>query len=283
METPVIYFYAGRPQTVSVDVRFPAGSFTEWYPKGQDSPGRLVWPSVEILPGEDLTLPSGSEDNHYYAARATDAAPIRVGKEREKLIFYRGAGNLDVSVRPRFTSDGKIEVRNGGPETVAAALVFENRGGKVGYRAVRNLSGAAVVDAPELTSDVSAVRTELAVELVKAGLYPKEARAMLETWRDSWFEEGMRVIYLVPRAMVDAALPLVIAPMSSRMERVFVARVEMVSPAMAAEIETAVKNGDRSVVVKYGRFLQAFWSSLHGEQAYLPPVLAVTGTGGCAN
>src|SRR5262245_10724332 len=32
-ETPVIYFYTDRPQQVAVDVRFPQGIWTQWYPQ----------------------------------------------------------------------------------------------------------------------------------------------------------------------------------------------------------------------------------------------------------
>src|SRR5688500_12676147 len=32
-ETPVIYFYAKRPQQVSVRVDFPGGIWTQWYPQ----------------------------------------------------------------------------------------------------------------------------------------------------------------------------------------------------------------------------------------------------------
>jgi hypothetical protein len=284
METPVIYFYSARPATLSVRADFPRGWFTEWYPEARnDSPSQIEWKSVQVLPGEDPTLRMGGEGNHYYAARATDAAPLRVGKEQEKLIFYRGIGDLDVPIRPKFTEQGQIELRNTADEAVETAIVFENRGGRVGYRTMRDLRGAAVVDPPELTSEVAQLREQLTRELVEAGLYPKEARAMVETWRDSWFEEGMRVIYLVPRARVDAVLPLTISPPASEMARVFVGRVEMMSPDMAAEIETAVRNLDRSVVGKYGRFLQAFWTNLHGENAHLPPGMSVVGRGGCAN
>src|SRR5438477_4812657 len=42
METPVLYFYAQRPMTLSVHVDFPKGWITEWYPKadkvGKESP-----------------------------------------------------------------------------------------------------------------------------------------------------------------------------------------------------------------------------------------------------
>src|SRR4051812_32269360 len=32
METPVLYFYAARETTVNVNVRFPKGAITEWFP-----------------------------------------------------------------------------------------------------------------------------------------------------------------------------------------------------------------------------------------------------------
>jgi len=35
---------------------------------------------------------------------------------------------------------------------------------------------------------------------------------MVETWRDSWFEEGSRLIYILPSPAVDAILPLQIEP-----------------------------------------------------------------------
>ena len=35
---------------------------------------------------------------------------------------------------------------------------------------------------------------------------------MVETWRDSWFEDGARLFYLLPRSAVDVVLPLQIDP-----------------------------------------------------------------------
>jgi hypothetical protein len=283
METPVVYFYSARKTTLSVNVQFRHGLLTEWYPNAlNDGRSQLEWKSVQVLPGEDPTLPAGGEGNHYYAARATDAAPLRVGKEAEKLLFYRGVGDMDVPVRPRFTADGKIEVRNTSAETVPSAIVFENREGKMGHRVLRDLHGTATLDVPSLDGSLTAVREQLAAELERAGLYPKEARAMLETWRDSWFEPGLRVMYIVPRAAVDAELPLTIRPAASDVARVFVGRVEMLSPAMAADVEKIVTTHDRTAAPKYGRFLEAFWQSLHGEGNYLPPGLAPVGAGGCA-
>jgi hypothetical protein len=209
----------------------------------------LDWKAVEVLPGEDLSLPGGETDNHYYSARRTDAAPLRVGKEQEKLLFYRGVGDLNIPVRPRFVGN-KIEIQPAGQSSVAGVVLFENRAGKVGYRVIGELKDSVQIDPPELTGNIAAMRHELADALVTAGLYPKEAQAMLDTWRDSWFEEGMRVMYIVPRAIVDAELPLTIAPQPAETARVFVGRIEMLSPS----IEQEIANGAR----QYGRFLDAF-------------------------
>ncbi len=54
---------------------------------------------------------------------------------------------------------------------------------------------------------------------------------MVETWRKTWFREsGDRILTLVPRKVTDAMLPLKITPAPEKTERVFVARIEMVSP-----------------------------------------------------
>jgi len=44
--------------------------------------------------------------------------------------------------------------------------------------------------------------------LIAAGLYEKEARAMVKTWESAWFgEEGDRLLYLEPRTRADELLP----------------------------------------------------------------------------
>jgi hypothetical protein len=48
--------------------------------------------------------------------------------------------------------------------------------------------------------------------LVARGLYVDEARAMIATWRNSWFEEGSRLLYILPAQAVSAVLPLSVSP-----------------------------------------------------------------------
>jgi hypothetical protein len=79
------------------------------------------------------------------------------------------------------------------------------------------------------------VESELAAAwksaLADDGLTTAEASAMVETWRRTWFrEEGDRVLTLLPRATIDQMLTLKITPRPEKTERVFVGRIEMVSP-----------------------------------------------------
>jgi len=67
---------------------------------------------------------------------------------------------------------------------------------------------------------------------LKQGLYPKEAAAMIKTWNDSWFEEGLRLFYFVPRAAADAILPITLDPKPEELVRVFVGRAEILTPEM---------------------------------------------------
>src|SRR6266853_2285877 len=63
METPVLYFYAQQPATLSIHVDFPQGLITEWYPNPLPAPpqrqtvraaGNIEWKQVQVIPGTDL-------------------------------------------------------------------------------------------------------------------------------------------------------------------------------------------------------------------------------------
>jgi len=281
METPVLYFYAARPTTLSVQVSFPEGWITEWYPKaavtaGKPSDhgaiseynnGKIAWNSVEVLPGANLEFPTASGDSHYFYARNTDSAPLRVGDQQEKLLFYRGIGSFQVPVRPKFSSDGKLEIRNAGPDPIPLAIVFENRAGKIGYRVLHGIANTVTVDPPEMTGDFQQLRQDLAGELAGFGLYKKEAEAMVETWRDSWFEYGTRVLYVYPRNQVDALLPLSIDPKPAATGRVFVGRVEVLSTWTQQTIQTAIVAQDAETLTKFGRFLNPFLDQIRRTDA----------------
>lgn len=266
METPVLYFYSSQAAKVSVDVNFPVGAMTEWYPKASTADvGRLVWDSVELTPGENPQLPTSRGASRYFAARNTDSTPLRINGQAEKMIFYRGVGGFAIPLRPKFTADGKVEIRTVSQDVIPLAILFENRGGKLGYRIESNSNGPATIDPPELTGDVAGIRAVIANALVeRGGLYPPEAQAMMDTWQDSWFEEGTRVIYILPQRPVDAVLPLTIKPAPAELTRAFVGRIELLSPEMKQDVEAAANAGDSVALKKYGRFLLAFARQVPG-------------------
>jgi hypothetical protein len=258
METPVVYFYAPAKQTVRVRVDFPHGIISEWYPRAKQSAlGALDWTQVALVPGMPERFPTeAGNDSHYYAARKTDAVPVRVGDQQEKFLFYRGIASFDVPVSATVARDGSIAVRNSGVRPIQTFIFFERRGARLGYRIVSSGGGNVTIARPPLTGRVEHMREDLRRLLVAQGLYPREAAAMVETWRDSWFEEGARVFYVLPQVAVDAILPLQIEPQPASVARVFVGRMEVVTPEIKAEVARALRENNRAVLRKYGRFLE---------------------------
>jgi hypothetical protein len=266
METPVDYFYTEAPTTISVHVDFPQGHISEWYPKAINPAGygSIDWKDLKILPGVDPALPATKGASRYFAARATDSAPLQAGDENEKFLFYRGMANFEVPLRPVIEGNG-VRLQNSGAERIPLAILFENQKGRMGYRIARDLKDSAQLYAPDLNASFETLRRDLIAALEQVGLYPKEAAAMVETWRDSWFEEGMRMIYLMPRATVDKVLPLRMTPAPKETERVFVGRVELLSPWTDRAIRAAMETGDTKTLAKFERFLPPFLARIRAK------------------
>jgi len=275
METPILYFYATHPATVSVHVSFAQGLLTEWYPHAvssltprqlsepildlRSSKGEPSWNSVSVDPNDTQNLPKENGASRYYAARETSASSLsvnsRAGRQHEKFLFYRGVSSFAVPVSALPMNGGRILVSNLTQTTIPQAILFERRGDRIGYRVLGPVRNSSIVESPELTSDITSLSIELEKILVAQGLYADEAHAMLQTWNDSWFEEGARLFHIVPRAFVDSILPLTINPVPAKTTRVFVGRIEIVTPATEHAVETAFASGDHATLAKYGRFL----------------------------
>jgi hypothetical protein len=255
METPVIYFYSPREVTARVKVQFPRGVITEWYPNGDKLTGSISWSDIKVQPGSTPDFPVEKRPSRYYAARGTDAAPITSAGQHEKFLFYRGVGRFAVPLSARLSGDGKIVVENRGSDAVPSVILFENRGGRLGYRNAGAVQDVVTLGPPSLDSSIFQLRHDLETALVAQGLFPKEAQAMVETWRDSWFEEGSRLIYIVPGRAVDAILPLQVEPTPSQTARVFVGRIELITSETKRAVEEAIAKKDWSTIGRYSRFL----------------------------
>jgi hypothetical protein len=276
-----------------VHVAFSRGLITEWYPHAgrvnsmvsarwptaahsEDTPvagrnliamslyqkrenGNISWDSVHLVPGDSIDFTRDPAKSHYYAARETSATPLRVnaqgGPQHEKFLFYRGVSAAAIPVSATLAPNGHLLVRNLGKAEIANVILFERRGDKVGYRVGGGLQNEVSLQLPDLTANVESLYAELEAILIARGLYRDEAHAMIKTWQSSWFEEGSRLFYIVPLSFVDSILPLTINPASAQTVRVFVGRLEIVTPATEKGLETALASDRRSAFTTYGRFL----------------------------
>jgi len=266
METPVLYFYAPTETRVTVRVRFNGGLITEWFPPAVVTPaqavdpqrmtGTITWANVAVAPDVAADFRTEPGASHYYRARDTDADPLVSGASRERFLFYRGIGTFAPPIAATVAGDGSVAVTSTANRALGDIMLFENRGGSIAVD-IRRIDGSEAVLAPQAPQPGTALPlADLERILVAHGLYEKEAHAMVETWRDSWFEEGARLIYVVPSEVVDSILPLDISPVPASVSRAFVGRIELVTPATLRDVGDALAAGDDEVLARYARFLE---------------------------
>jgi hypothetical protein len=240
METPVLYFYAPKKMSVNVAVDFPEGSITEWYPAAATQDGsRLEW-SATLDPDLTETYAREPGESHYYPARQTASTPLEAGGQREKLLFYRGAGKFDVPVRVRggaATTLDSIATARG----IEHVISFVREGDRISFGHLDRIDGDVapfLAARPGTLTDLEALLGRI---LTGSGLFEDEARAMIATWQDDWFEEGMRLFYLYPRSATDRVLPLRITPEPEVLVRTLVGRLEVLTPAFRAKVLALAK------------------------------------------
>ncbi len=285
METPVIYFYSDQNQTLDVTVKFPQGFITEWYPRasqigpsivakdrtsdpsivGTDSRQSLIrWSNLRLFKADPNTkaeslLLTDSSGSHYFAARETDANYIYEEPTKdipraqyEKFLFYRGVANFSTSLRVTMTSDNSVTLANTGMEPLSDLLVLgiKDKGGNFVH--VSQLLPGETKNVAINTHDLRPatltrnIGQSMVHSLVRAGLYPREAEAMVNTWKDSWFaEDGLRVLYILPQAWTERTLPMTLNPAPSNLVRVMVGRAEILRPGLEHSLVLALDDAKR--------------------------------------
>src|SRR5206468_9371948 len=106
---------------------------------------RIAWRQVRLLPATHDSpaageMPTGGSGNHYFAARETDAAFVRVkspgragpATEQEKFLFYRGVANFKTPLQVTFASgnDANLFLSNTGTEELRHLFVLAVRQGR---------------------------------------------------------------------------------------------------------------------------------------------------------
>jgi hypothetical protein len=282
METPVTYFYTDVPRVVNVRVDFPQGMLTEWYPvvkqfqAGTTSAqgailgnAYLDWGAVRLTPPEQFanvrvgrsgapavpaSLPAVGPNDPYGRARETDSAIVETldanrGSHFEKFLFYRGLGNFDLPMTLVAQGNDRFEVTNGADEASGPLLLVCIENDRVRFARIDPVRprSAIEIDLPGAESSVDHLAEAMVRELTAAGLYEKEAWAMVNTWRSSWFgENGTRLLYLVPGSLTEKLLPLTIEPAPTERVRVLVGRLETITPEDGWRLVDALGSSDRS-------------------------------------
>lgn len=246
LETPVIYFYSDRNQKVKVDVDFPEGVISQWYPAAESfkpapgiglkpENGQMSW-TIDVV-NEKLPIPYVSPRDIWAPSREVNSAYVRSGNENEKFIFYRGLGKFDVPFEVRSNGNG-LTLVNGSEQAIPAAFLLRMENGRgvvqslgpVAARGSLNVDKVPQItpSSPFLEEYLNQATSQLERALVASGLYLDESRAMVNTWRQSYFlTPGLRILYVVPREWTDRLLPLRISPQPSETVRTLVGRVEV--------------------------------------------------------
>jgi hypothetical protein len=269
METPVIYFHSDQVFNVDIDVTFPNGNITEWYPYGlrptQMKRGKpaISWPGATVIPrgsveakGLDAKLPNENGGSHYYAARGAEADYVSVNnsegaREVEKFLFYRGIADFEAPLRVTIPSASSPELRleNTGEENLQSLFVVRVGEGLMTITPAGDLAAKANTTAgigTPLPIDEGRAKLGgmLRESLTRAGLSTTEADAMVKTWDDSWFgERGIRVLYILPQTWADRILPLTLNPAPNQLVRVFVGRAEVITPQVEQALTKEIDRG----------------------------------------
>lgn len=220
----------------------------------EDTERRLL---LESLLASRLA-PESDPKFHYGHARETDSALIHVHKPKpstltplaptgdffEKFLFYRGVGNFDLPLKLTAASSGSFELTNLGTEPIRSLFLVDTDKKSIRFAAYDQIGAGErmqFVQSAEPTT-VDALAEAVTAALIKEGLYEKEAHAMVNTWRSSWFgEKGTRLFYVVPSSLTDAVLPLEIYPQPQETVRVLVGRMEVMTPEQESQVATLIK------------------------------------------
>ncbi|MBI2444567.1 MAG: hypothetical protein HYV42_05010 [Candidatus Magasanikbacteria bacterium] len=277
METPVIYFYSKKAQNATVQVDFPQGIISQWYPQNTSGnkmhdnwdftkpyKGGMKW-KVRILPPnstQKLTPPEEEETKIWTSPRVTDANLIKSHKrEVEKFIFYRGVANFDIPVETKFTNDNELVIKNNGPHTLSQVFVYEKKTDGSEYiwwnGEMKNGTEQKINFGVQSPAKADFAIFERA--LMDGGLYKKEAKAMLATWEQSYFKHpGLRIFWIVPEQKTNELLPLKISPKPTETKRVFMGRIDLLTPTFEKELLQAYQQNSSLKRYSLDRYYKAY-------------------------
>ena len=249
---PIVYFYSKEQTQVSLTVKIPTGRPSAWFPpadryapqpvypnpmKGGDqtSPDpKTIVPKDGLLGWDALILDPAAKEfrdvkGWWKTARNVDAVPVRRDKEAEKFLFYDGFADYAPKAVVAWNKDGTVTVTNDSPEPFPAVIAIRVKKGECAFATSKLAKGASA------TLTLAKGAPDLAASL--AGLYKKEADALVEIWTDEFFKtDGVRVLIVLAREAYDRLLPIEIKPAPAELVRVLIAHLECLDDERIAKI-----------------------------------------------
>jgi hypothetical protein len=250
---PIVYFYPPKAMAVNVRLSVPAGRPSAWWPATTDYgpkpifPGRSgkqrgepappnpddIQPKDGFLQWTGLALdPTGDgfpdAPAWWKRARDVDAAVVLFNNQKDKFLYYDALGNYAPKLAASWTKEG-VTLRNDSPDAFSSVMAVRVKNG-VCFSATAPLAKGASADL-KLAKGLP----DLAAAL--AGLYKKEAAALVEIWNEEFFKtEGVRLLAVLARDAYDRLLPIEITPKPDELERVLILHLECVDNDRAAQI-----------------------------------------------
>ncbi len=306
METPVTYFYSPRALALHAQVELKHGLLSQWYPFAHATEdadksdvldftrvrsGALAW-DIELLApklGFD-DVPMVDAGDPWACARIPRSNCVRVEvaavgdaparSETEQFLFYRGLARFDLPIRATVSAGAKLRIDDTSKvgDALTHLFVLHVRDGHGEYSYVSRIDPGMSVDvvrtvgadSPSVDAMVASLAPELTKALAASGLFEDEARAMVETWKTSYFHTpGLRVLYVLPQRFTDELLPLRVHPAPRAQVRVLVGRLECVTP----EVEDAAEGDLRAFCSDDSETSSRAWERLQKHARYLEPIV----------
>ena len=270
---------------------------------GEHKGGRICW-YAEVVPRWAMPisaatrngaapeiksmLPETSSDALWNHARDVDAAFVKTidgtraqpAEEFEKFLFYRGLGDAKLPLHIQESGQGTLTLNpelnlDDGVRDIFVLRVEAGRGAYTYRPALRpgEISSGVIPSMDQslpLEQFTAKIGDDLAARLSESGLFAKEARAMVNTWKSSYFQtEGIRVLFVLPKSWTDAFIPMNIEPQPRKIVRVMVGRLEMLAADRQRKAEAAIRSlasRDPSDTARAYRFL-------YDQGRYVEPII----------
>lgn len=200
--------------------------------------GFISWEANILSPKANNNYTINTKANEWLAPRVTEANQVKIGNEFEKYIFYRGIAGFEIPIQAKIKNEKKIkllQVTNTYSEKIPHLFVFNNPSnnpktksilwkGKLNsienFELKLNQKDSKVFDESDIT--------ELKNALVTEGLYQKEAEAMINTWKKTYFDtRGITIFWIVPDTLINKLLPVELSVKPDEFKRVFIGRIKM--------------------------------------------------------